>query len=270
MWRWTKGRAQVWCWKFIRDNKRFPTVDDLSNLDYSPKAPNILFITQNFNSINELIEVCGPVNGTNIGHPPLFKDLKLGFKKFFDENGHFPTAIEVDLCPYLITSRSIQRSWGGMSNLRKLMGLEILDYSSGQSRSIMANKIGKRSFIEEQEFEKVLIKKFGEIFVHTQKRIGNINVDFFIYSPTLNFGVDVFNYEYDHDLKGIINLKQKTYALFPFTVIFLPMNNKKNQVQLEEILSKKDNELPKQCKLYSLEYFTEWIETLERYQDPIK
>lgn len=259
---WNKLTAQEWCWQFLVRNKRVPTLQDLSSDNSNSDVPSEVFVIDQFHTLNELVESCGPQGGQT------FKSLRLGFQRFYDENGHFPSANEIDLCGYLIKSRSIQRSWGGLPNLRNLMGMDITDYGRGATRATIAERIGKRGFSGESDFEKILVTKFGEIFVHTQKRIDNINVDFFIYSPDQTFGIDVFYYETDHDLKGIINIKQKTYEHFPYTVVFIPMNNKKNQKELDEILSKKDKSLPIHCKLFSIDYFTEWINGFGRYPDP--
>ncbi len=105
--------------------------------------------------------------------------IKDGLEKFFKENNHYPTVYEIDSCPYLPSARHIQRSFGGMEKVREELGLQITHYGKGLTRSQKAYDVGIRGKNIENEVEPVLVGKFGEIFVHTQKRINNISADFF-------------------------------------------------------------------------------------------
>ncbi|MGD0855520.1 MAG: hypothetical protein ABSA18_06910 [Dehalococcoidia bacterium] len=57
--------------------------------------------------------------------------LKEGFERFFTENGHYPSALEIDSCPYLCTSRQIQRKFGGLPKLKMSFGIQESNYSVG-------------------------------------------------------------------------------------------------------------------------------------------
>ncbi len=92
-----------------------------------------------------------------------------GFKKFYDENGKYPTATEIDADNFLPSSRQIQKAFGGLKNLRSVLGLPVNDYGAGESRSKIAHHINKRALIGERDIGILLINYFGEYFVHTEK-----------------------------------------------------------------------------------------------------
>ncbi len=142
-----------------------------------------------------------------------------GFKKFFNENERYPTALEIDSCSYLPSSRQIQRSFGGLINLRKELGLEITNYSVGLSRINIATEINARSRKTEREMEEILIKHFGEHFVHVEKHLYKFydptqtdikkyktRSDFFIYAKHYQFCIDIFYASNMRLLTSIINL----------------------------------------------------------------
>ena len=52
--------------------------------------------------------------------PPILhtlKSVKNGFEKYYSLNGRYPTALEIDRCEYLPSSRQIQRNWGGVKKI---------------------------------------------------------------------------------------------------------------------------------------------------------
>lgn len=67
--------------------------------------------------------------------------IKEGFERFEKENGRLPRALEVDSISYLPSARQIQRAFGGLVELRKLIGYEDNNFSAGKHRS----KIGLES-----------------------------------------------------------------------------------------------------------------------------
>lgn len=121
--------------------------------------------------------------------------IKDGIDRFTAEEGKVPTAVDFDLVDYLPSARQIQRLYGGMAGLRKTLGFEQLDFTKGDLRKEIALKAFTEGLAAEEEFEKVLIARFGEPFVHTQKRYseGTKNrYDFFVYAQNTYFGIDVF------------------------------------------------------------------------------
>ncbi len=121
------------------------------------------------------------------------EDIKLGIDRFYQENGRFPTVSDLDNIDYLPSSRWIQMKFGGMVKVRKDLGYTDIHLGTGKYRSAIARQINETGLGFEHEIEKVLVDKFGEQFVHVQKRIGNARerIDFYVYSSNGNFGVDV-------------------------------------------------------------------------------
>jgi len=61
--------------------------------------------------------------------------LGKGFQQFFSEHDRLPTSNEVDKTDYLPSTKQIQRVWGGLPNLRKMLGYEDIHFGKGKFRS---------------------------------------------------------------------------------------------------------------------------------------
>ena len=92
--------------------------------------------------------------------------IESGLQRFYMEHGHFPKAEEIDECPYLCTSRQIQRRHGGLRKLRATLGLDIVDYGKGESRVDISKRVHKLSVETENLVKKFLVGTYGEICVH--------------------------------------------------------------------------------------------------------
>lgn len=198
-----------------------------------------------------------------------YEKIKTGFIRYYNENGHYPSALEIDHCPYLLTSRTIQRKWGGLEFIRRSFGLEITNYTKGKTRSDKMTFIGKRGFVEENKLEIILQSHFGEVFVHSQKRIGQIRADFFIYTPKENFAIDIFCFENKNSFLSDLNIKLKTYEEYPYPVIYLPMNTSYSTVEINTWVKNKKNKLPNNQKVMSYEKFLKYIKTIKPFPNPL-
>src|SRR3989338_5371735 len=94
-----------------------------------------------------------------------------GFQKFFVDNGRWPVAADMRLCPYLPNVKTLERKFGGIKKVRLVMGLDLVDFASGESRSKISKNIGERGFQIEEQLYKTLTKRFHEPFVHCQARV---------------------------------------------------------------------------------------------------
>lgn len=74
------------------------------------------------------------------------KDL---INRFIKENNREPKAIDFDSTEYLPSARNIQRRWGGLQNLRKILGLSVINHSAGKERG----KTMKGSMRRSKEYE---------------------------------------------------------------------------------------------------------------------
>jgi hypothetical protein len=166
--------------------------------------------------------------------------LKAGFEKFFQENGHYPSALEIDSCPYLCTSRLIQLKFSGLLEARRALGLKDISYAVGEHRKNAWAEADSLSLISEKEIGKLLVNKYGEICVHEEKKYGDgrNRVDFFVYAQE-NFAVEVFNTYTIHGVTGNLNSKLPKYYEFPYKLIFVITGGKFSQNQIDKVLSRK-------------------------------
>jgi hypothetical protein len=121
--------------------------------------------------------------------------IKDGIDKFVAANGRMPTARDFDEFTDLPSARQVQRAFGGLVKLRERLGYEEIDFTKGELRKAIAISANKRGITAEDYFEPVLIEKFGEPYVHVQKRYykGSKNrYDFLVYAKDRVFGIDIF------------------------------------------------------------------------------
>lgn len=190
--------------------------------------------------------------------------LKEGLEKFHKIHGKYPTSQEVDAFKYLPSSRQIQRRFGGLVNLRKQLGLGPFDYTKGSYSSDRARKINKRSHKIEKEVYNYLIRVFGIEFVHREYFFTDdrrTRTDFFVYTKSANFSVDVIYAENRHSFIGCLNSKMRTYGnetMLQYPVIFLQMNPNITQKEIENILKQKKNKLFKYQNVMTFKEFKKY------------
>ncbi|MEK7568686.1 MAG: hypothetical protein AAB497_01060 [Patescibacteria group bacterium] len=201
------------------------------------------------------------------------EELRAGLENFYEKNGRYPTAPEVDAHPYLPSARSIERSLGGLVELRKTLGLDTQsDFREGAHSSARAYKINARAHKNEQEVYTFLQERFGKQFVHREyfflddKRT---RADFFVYDKTSGFCVDVFYPSDRRNLIGCLNSKLAKYQgpqMNQYPVIFLQMNKGIDQSVLDTIVKNKTKKLLAGHRLFAWDSFKEFC--LKR--DPLK
>lgn len=198
-----------------------------------------------------------------------FNTIKKGFQRFYRENNHYPTVFDIDSCPYLPSSRQIQRVWpGGVKEVRKLLGLEITDFTTGESRSRTSKDVGTRGRAMEVLVQKLLVERFGEVFVHEQKPFGDYSgrFDFVVYAKNIKFAVDVFYAVDKASFTGCLNNKINTYRGNLFPVYLLQINDKLfDHFDISAFISRKKNSLPTHLKVLSLKDFSSVINSMEPY-----
>jgi len=201
------------------------------------------------------------------------ESIKVGFDRFITENGRLPTAPEVDSCDYLPSSRQIQRQFGGLRSLRSKLGYTDVDFGIGEHRRAISNRVGSRGVEAEILIENLLISKFGEVYVHIEKRYGTkLNrLDFFVFSPEGNFGVDVFYTETIRDMQKNINVKINKYTDFPANTKLIFLNA--NPVMDQEMISLALANMQKIKALSNLEVmdinsFNSFISRHTRFDNP--
>lgn len=195
-------------------------------------------------------------------HPWTLEELRVGLANFHAKHYRYPTANEVDAYPYLPSSRSIERRFGGLVNLRKQIGLVgQSDFRAGSHSTKRAQKINERAHKTEAVVHSFLIERFGKEFVHREYFFTDdkrTRADFFVYDSTDGFCVDVFYPNNRRNLTGCLNSKLGKYHtnhMRQYPVIFLQMNEELDQSLLNQIVANKKNPLLSGESLMSWETF---------------
>lgn len=187
-------------------------------------------------------------------------EIKAGFEAFATEYGRYPTALEIDAYEFLPSSRSIQRSYGGLVQLRgQLFPDEIQDFTSGEYRSKIAGATFRRSQAYEASFYDKLCTCFEPIAVHEHKvmRPGQVTSDFFIYVDAVS-GVclDLFYAKDLFSVRGVINDKLHRYGKLECQVVFVVMHDGTlTQADIDDLLQNKQTKLPYHIKVLVEENF---------------
>lgn len=145
--------------------------------------------------------------------------IKAGFDRFFELYQRYPTSYDVDNFDFLPSSRQIQRKYGGLPNLRKMLQLEVENYTKGQSRSDKVSEINKRGRQYENIVFNLLKGYFNEVFIHVEKPTSKLapiydskdRYNFYVYAKPSNFAIDVFEASNTRGLINIVNIKEKKY-----------------------------------------------------------
>jgi hypothetical protein len=195
------------------------------------------------------------------------EEIKEGLERFKKENGHYPIAPEIDSCIYLPSSRAMQRNFGGLVKLRKLLGYEDINFGVGKYRSEISSRVGEIGFKKERELEKILIEHFGEPFIHIEKPLdifGKQRFDFFVYARNIRFGVDIFYSRTYRDIQKNINAKINGYKNYTKnTIYFVLANEEINQKEINQLIVGKKKDIPLNIKVISLKNFLDMIKQLK-------
>lgn len=191
------------------------------------------------------------------------EDLKKGIDRFYKENKRYPTVSDLDSIDYLPSSRWIQVKFGGMIKVRKDLGYKDVHLGVGQYRSKIANQVNRAGLKFEHRIEKFLINKFGEPFVHIQKRIGDKKnrIDFFVYSTTANFGVDVTSVTgHFRNLQINVNVKIAKYKDLNVD-LYIVIDGNYDQNKINKWILTKVRSLPSNWKILTFENFIKMVGT---------
>lgn len=182
------------------------------------------------------------------------KEIEAGLRQFYKDNNRYPTATEIDTYEYLPSSRTLERSFGGIVEIRKNLNLgEEHDFRRGSHSSKRAHIINKRSNKLEQQVYEFLIKNFNKEFVHREYLFtddARTRADFFVYDNENGFCVDVFYPGSIRNLSVCLNIKINKYkhsgSLLNLPVIFLQMNEDIQQDNIDKLIIRKKNPMPKE------------------------
>lgn len=190
-----------------------------------------------------------------------------GFEKFYKLYNRYPTAYDVDDFDFLPSSRQIQRKFGGLVNLRKELGLNIENYSEGETRSNKVASFNIRGRKYENTIFNLLKEKFDEKFIHIEKpTIKDLSekeynskdrYDFYVYAKPSNFAVDVFGTEDERGVLKIINIKEKKYKKADMSedLYFVYFGNNVNKNKIDRWLDYKGSNFPSNWKILDSDDF---------------
>lgn len=191
-------------------------------------------------------------------------ELLAGFSRYFELYGKYPSAHEVDTFEYLPSSRSIQRSYGGLQQLRKRLipdGIE--NYTKGEYRKAVASQTFATGRALEALFYGYLTTIFKEVAIHEHKLIrpGDVSCDFYIYTSE-HEGVitDVFYADNIINLVNIINIKLKRYVLVDEETYLIVVGNESiDQKMVDSKTYNRQKPLPSHIHVVTEQHFKDSI-----------
>lgn len=175
--------------------------------------------------------------------------IKEGFESFYNDHGCYPTATEVDQYAKLPSARQIQRKFGGLPAVRKLLKLKgQLDYTTGEHSAERARKINLRASKVNLVVSEYLENTFGKSsvyrsFSNNDDKRGN--VDFYVKYMDDCFAVDIF---VPKDLRSISNcLNSKLLSNKGINdddkIIFLMMNDSIDEIKMNALMGNRKKKL---------------------------
>src|SRR3989338_7377681 len=197
--------------------------------------------------------------------------IKEGFDRFIKEKGRLPKSLEIDESDYLPNRKFIERNFGGLEKLRGELGYRDTHFGKGKFRSEIAHRVNISGRNIELNLEKLLKNKFGEVFVHTEKIFDNTKnrVDFYIYSPSGNLGIDVFGTDTMFNLQSNISAKLNKYSGFNERLLFVVASNSLSQVDLDTYMMKKTKIIPKNAKIITIQSLEQAVSQMKAYPNPL-
>lgn len=201
------------------------------------------------------------------------ENIKKGFELFICENNRQPTPSEINAADYLPSCRQIQRIFGGLPQLRELLGYEDIYLSKGKHRSRIAQESNKKSRESETRLRDIILcERFHKPFVHIERPIDEARktrVDFYVFNPVENFAVDIFTTETYHDLESNVYIKLREYFHLKEKIYFVVSSEKLTEGDVSLFVSRKAEKFPSNIKLISLNCFLERISSISAYQNPL-
>lgn len=189
------------------------------------------------------------------------EDYKNAFEFFKVEHGRYPTTHDMNNCDYLPTSRTIQRKFGSLKNLRMAIGFtgSDIDNRTGTQRSCVALTANLNSFDHENDISQILVAKYLRTNVHFQSSYADNfgqRCDFKVYMPKdkIMF-IDIFWPKDKYSLGGCITHKQKKIEKVGVKdpVYFIVMNKDMDQRFIDNVVFNKKNKLPENVQVLSYE-----------------
>jgi hypothetical protein len=186
---------------------------------------------------------------------------------------------------YLPNRKFIERDFGGLEKLRKELGYVDTHFGKkSKFRSEIAHKANTNGRNIELSLERMLKDKFGEVFIHTEKIFDTTKnrVDFYVYSSSGNFGIDVFGTETMHNLQSNMSAKLKKYSKFKEKLFFVVVSESFSQDDLDNYIKRKNfrilfwknnnrkaSSLQANAKIITIKTLEQIIDNMKAYLNPL-
>ncbi|MBH1980849.1 hypothetical protein I8H89_05015 [Candidatus Saccharibacteria bacterium] len=200
--------------------------------------------------------------------------IKSGIDEFVAIHGVMPTSADFTNANKLPSARNVQRMFGGLEQLRKQLGYKEQNFTKGGLRQVIAHESNLRGLGAEDAFEPLLIEKFGEPYVHVQKRYykGSKNrYDFFVYAKNRVFGIDIFTTSRLEYISNNVRHKVLRYKNAPaeLSIFFVLIGEEYKSEDLRKITAtiKELGEYPNMSVFTEIDFLT-LIESFESLRLP--
>lgn len=201
------------------------------------------------------------------------ENIKSGFDLFHQQHGRFPSVQEIDKLENLPSCRQIQRIFGGLPQLRELLGHKEIFLSKGKHRSKIGFESNRRSRLSETRLRDILYEKFHEPFVHQEKPIDTekkLRADFYVFNPQKNFSVDIFTTETFHDLGTNVYIKLQKYSHLKEKMYLVLLSEKLTEGDVALLVERKKNKFPENIELITLDSFIKRVLSIPAYPNPVR
>jgi hypothetical protein len=105
--------------------------------------------------------------------------------------------------------------------------------------------------------------------VHVEKPYSNSSkqrLDFYIYTPSGNFAVDVFYPKHLHSMVGVINIKQQSYIDYKGKLILVVANPQISQGEIDRLIKEKTKPISGNINVKTIIQFQEFIQNQSTYR----
>lgn len=196
--------------------------------------------------------------------------IRLAFARYINDKGRSPTAMEIDSCGYLPSSRQIQRKYpGGLPALRAHIGIKgPIDFTRGETAAknvLMSQDRGQAikdevyQLLDARLGKKAIVREY--FFTEKDKRS---KADFHVSDSKMTFYVDVFYATNLRNISTCLTARLRKYENMPgrsasHTIILVQANPDHDQDVIDELLANKKEPLGKNYKLMSMDTFAKYI-----------
>jgi len=154
------------------------------------------------------------------------------------------------------------------------LGYGDIHFGKGSLKAERTKLTGRRGGNAEDSLDQILTDKFGELYVHSEKRFGeNRNrIDFIIYAKSSLVGIDVFATDEKRAIIKNVAIKIPKYATFPTDVplFFLVWSDELSQTDINDAVKNMSalSKLPG-LRIVSLDTLLEYLSDFEPLDLPI-